>query len=108
MRRARLTEVKWFTFLAKILDSQSRPFGAPPVNVWVTLDRGHRADTPALLGSATSGLMHRSKGIFDHRVGTGGQPCFTEILGNAPVSTQCWTNAATNFEAALHEGRRTP
>jgi hypothetical protein len=48
-------------------------------------------------------LMHRSKGIFDHRVGTGGQPCFTEILGNALVSTQCWTNAATNFEAALHE-----
>jgi hypothetical protein len=33
---------------------QSRPFGAPPVNVWVTLDRGRWADTPALLGSAIS------------------------------------------------------
>ena len=34
---------------------QSRPFGAPPVNVWVTLDHGHWADTPALLGSANNG-----------------------------------------------------
>jgi hypothetical protein len=34
---------------------QSRPFGTPPVNVWVTLDRGHWADTPALLGSAKPG-----------------------------------------------------
>ena len=32
---------------------QSRPFGAPPVNVWVTLDHGHWADT--LLGSANNG-----------------------------------------------------
>jgi ABC-type uncharacterized transport system substrate-binding protein len=32
---------------------QSRPFGAPPVNVWVILDRGHCADTPALLGNGS-------------------------------------------------------
>jgi hypothetical protein len=57
---------------------------------------------PAAENLHTSGLMHRSKGIFDHPVGSG-QPCFAEILGNALVSTQCWTNAATNFEAALHE-----
>jgi len=41
--------------------------------------------------------------IFDYRVGTGGQRCLAEILGNALVSTQCWANAATDFEAALHE-----
>ena len=54
---------------------QSRPFGAPPVNVWVTLDRGHWADTPALLGSANYGLMHCSKvpALFDHLVGPGEQ-----------------------------------
>jgi hypothetical protein len=32
-------------------------------------------------------LVHRSKGIFDRRVGTGGQACFAEILGDALVST---------------------
>lgn len=47
--------------------------------------------------------MHRSKGIMDHRVGTGGQPCFAEIPDNALISTQCWTNAATNFEAYVSD-----
>ncbi len=52
---------------------------------------------------ANKRLMRRSKGIFDHRVGTGGQPCFAEILGNALVSTQFWTMQSPIFEAALHE-----
>jgi hypothetical protein len=34
---------------------QTRPFGAPPANVWVALDRGHWADTPAFLRSASFG-----------------------------------------------------
>jgi hypothetical protein len=42
------------------VEGQSRAFGAPPVNVWVTLDRGHCADTPALLGSAKTDVDFRS------------------------------------------------
>ena len=52
---------------------------------------------------ARTGLLHRSKRIFDHRVGMGGQPCFAEILGSALISTQCWTNAATIFEAYMSD-----
>jgi hypothetical protein len=44
---------------------QSRPFDAPPVNVWVTLDRGHWADTLALLGSARK---RHGPVSFDHLV----------------------------------------
>jgi hypothetical protein len=67
----------------------------------------HHSATFARLASrplrAKTGLMHRSERIFDHRVGTGGQPCFAEILGNALISTQCWRNAATNFEVYMSD-----
>jgi hypothetical protein len=48
---------------------QFRPFGAPPVNVWVTLDRGHWADTPALLGSAKNRLAaHQAFGAAEAKI----------------------------------------
>jgi len=86
-----------------VRDGSFSDFDAPKREVHFAPNNGHRQCGAARPISANKRLMHRSKGIFDHRVGPGGQASFAEILGSALVSTQCWTNAATNFEAALHE-----
>jgi hypothetical protein len=48
---------------------------------------------------ARTGLMHRRYSI----TASAGQPRFAEIAGNALISTHCWTNATTNFEAYMSD-----
>jgi hypothetical protein len=71
---------------------QSRRFG------WTTATSVYPDERTFLrIGGHVSKVPTRDSCIAtkDHRVGTGAQPCFAEILGNALVSTQCWTSAAT-------------